>query len=878
MTPEAARKKTFFGGVMSRIPDRLMKRRFSRPCVERLELRLPPGDVVVGAILAPSAPASVMTCELDRDLVSLVALDDSNALASEISRPEATPESTSDSPTAEDPSLFSADECAMEFVFAGRTAGVNPAARQVCDFHAHEKTAFSIDQRAAGLNPGVRSAPQSQPRAVLVPAGLPAGADPSARQKTPAGAEYGNVPLTFEANHGQTDAGVDFIARMGGATVFLTPTTAVFSLQNSESEMNRTESAFATQHSARSTQHSPKGAAIHMQIVGANPDAQPTGINQQPGIVNYFIGNDPNQWHANIPTFAGVQYDDVYPGIDLVYYSNNGQLEYDFIVAPGADPNAIALTFAGADRIEVGPQGDLVVHTAVGDLIQQKPYLYQETNGTRHEIAGAFSLSTPSALVTFEVGAYDATRPLVIDPLVMGYSTYLGGTSEEFAGGIDVDRAGNAYITGVTYSLDFPATPGAFDTDFNGGAYDGFITKLNAGGSALVYSTFLGGSSGELAEGIAVDDSGSSYIVGYTWSTDFPTTPGAFDTTSHGGYPDNEVIVTKLSPDGSSLVYSTYVGGVLPDHGQDVAVDRHGSAYIAGYTFASDFPTTPGSFDTTHNGLPGFGDLFVTKLNADGSSLVYSTFIGGKGGDFCWALAIDGRGGAYLTGHTDSTDFPTTPSAFDPTFNGGGEAYLTKLNPLGSALAYSTYLGGSGGDRGNGIAVDQRGNAFVTGVTTSSNYPTTPGAFDSTPNGTDDTFVTKLNTEGSSAVYSTLIGGSNAEEGHDIKIHADGSAYVAGSTLSLNFPTTSDAFDGLHNRVELDVFLVKFSSDGSALSYGTYLGGFDVDVGDELALDPHGNAYVTGYTRSLEFPTTPRAYQRERQGPRDTFVTKFAKV
>ena len=326
------------------------------------------------------------------------------------------------------------------------------------------------------------------------------------------------------------------------------------------------------------------------------------------------------------------------------------------------------------------------------------------------------------------------------------YSTYLGGSNHEYANGIAIDSSGNAYITGVTYSTDFPTTAGAFDTTFNGGQYDAFVTKLNATGSGLVYSTYLGGSFDDVGYGIAIDSSGNAYLTGFTTFTDFPTTAGAFDITYNGGQYD--AFVTKLNATGSGLVYSTYLGGSEShDIGFGIAIDSSGNAYVTGYTISGDFPTTAGAFDTTYNG--GFGsDVFITKLNATGSGLVYSTYLGGsaQGQDIGRGITLDGSGNAYVTGYTLSTDFPTTSGAFDTTYNGGAhDVFITKLNATGSGLVYSTYLGGSFDDRGNGIAIDGSGNVYVTGYTSSTDFPTTSGAFDTTHNNSTDVFVVKLN-------------------------------------------------------------------------------------------------------------------------------------
>ncbi len=613
-----------------------------------------------------------------------------------------------------------------------------------------------------------------------------------------------------------------------------------------------------------------------MEVVRGNPDARAVGGAQLPGTANYFIGNDPSQWHTNIPTFGRVGYQDVYPGIDLAYYGNNGALEYDFIVSPGADPNVIALTFAGAESVEVNPQGDLVLHTAAGDMVQQKPYLYQESNGVRTDVAGSFVLSNQysvlgtqhSALVTFEVGAYDPTRALVIDPLVLGYSTYLGSFGGgEGGAGIGIDASGNAYMTGITASAKFPTTPGAFDTTNSGN--DAFVAKLNPFGSALVYATYLGGTGADYGRGIAVGD-GSAYVIGLTESTNFPTTPGAFDTTPGFGWVS---FVAKLTT-GTALAYASFLGTGESTNlygAQGIAVDVDGHAHVTGFTDASTFPTTPGAFDTTYNGAPG--DVFVTKFNVQGSALEYSTFLGGSsydsGGD---EIAIDVNGAAYVTGHTQSANFPTTPGAFDTIFNGLSDVFVTKLNVTGSALAYSTFLGGNNYDDGYGITVDGRGHAYVSGGTGSIDFPTTPGAFDTTWN---TGFVTKLSVDGSALVYSTFLGGSQINQLRAVVVDGAGNAYVTGYTSSIDFPMTPRSFDPVYNGGTSDSFLTKLDPAGSTLIDSTFLGGNDRDFGHGIAVDDHGNAYVTGTTESTTFPTTPGVLKRRIRFASNVFVTKF---
>jgi hypothetical protein len=706
--------------------------------------------------------------------------------------------------------------------------------------------------------------------------GVMAGAQtsPSKHDAAQPADRYGSPALVFEANYGQTDAQVDFIARTDYSTVFLTPTAAVFAVAQPTRVDPRATHPFA-ERDTLAPRADYAGVAVHMEVVGANPNARPSGTNPLSGIVNYFIGNDSNNWHTNIPTFGGARYEDVYPGIDLAYYGNDGQLEYDFIVSAGANPNAISLSFTGADSVEVSPQGDLVVSTAAGNFVQRRPFTFQEVGGERHEVPSAFAVA--GTQVRFEVGNYDSTWPLVIDPLVMGYSTYLGGALGDDQGtGIGVDASGNAYAAGMTTSVKFPSTPGAFDASYNG-ASDVFVTKTPATGNSLLYASYLGGSGDDYTYDLALDSFGNVLVPGYTSSADFPTTVGAFDTTSNGG---SDGFVIKLGPEGNELFYSTFFGGSGNELTHDIAVDGLGNAFVTGATPGQGFPTTAGAFDTTPN---GGSDAFVVKLSVDGSTLLYGTYLGGSATDVGSGMAVSGRGSAFLIGYTFSADFPVTPGAFQASYNGNSTiAFVARLNRAGSMLAYSTFFGdpepATGGTTGVAIALHAGNNACIVGYTHSPNLPVTPGAYDTTYNGDDDAFIAKLTGDGSALVYSTYIGGANFEEGREIAVDNVGNVFMPGWTASNNFPTTPDGFDTAYNGGGSDAFLVKLSPDGANLTYGTYLGGSNDDRANEIAVDLSGSAYVTGETASTNFPVTPGAFKRRNRGGTDAFVVKFGDV
>jgi beta-propeller repeat-containing protein len=692
---------------------------------------------------------------------------------------------------------------------------------------------------------------------------------------------YGKLPLHFEANQGQADKEVRFLSRGPGYSLYLTAGEAVLVLTRPNPD-GKPDGRSTPGRREAPAQAMP--AVLRMSIVGAAPAPLVSGREELPGKANYFIGRDPEKWRTNVATYAKVHYREVYPGIDLVYYGNQRQLEYDFVVAPGADPKKIVLGFKGADKLEIDAEGDLVLHMAGEAVRQKKPVIYQEIDGVRQEVAGSYVLKGAKR-IGFKVAAYDTSRPLVIDPVVLSYSTYLGGISTDRGRAIAVDSVGNAYVTGYASSSDFPTTPAAFQpiqpsTDSSGAA---FVTKLNPTGSALVYSTYLGGNRGAAGGGIAVDADGNAYVTGSTTSRDFPTTPEAFQPSFAGG--DLDAFVVKLDPTGSALLYSTYLGGTnsLTEGGSGIAVDVDGNAYVTGVTRSPDFPTTPGAFQSIFGG--GY-DVFVTKLNRTGSALVYSTFLGGSAFDYQPRVALGVDGSAYVTGVTQSSNFPTTPQVFQPSYGGQGDAFVTKLAPDGSGLVYSTYLGGFGDDGGSDIAVDAAGNAYVTGSTFSfgpgPRFPTTPGAFDTTSGNTYDAFVSKLHPSGSCLVYSTYLGGSDEDRGNAIAVDADGNAFVTGHTRSTDFPTTPGVFQPSIGGV-FDTFVTKLNPTGSLLLYSVYLGSMSDDRAFGIAVDAAGNAYVTGMTGDCfnpdcstnNFPTTPGAFQPNYGGTGDAFVAKF---
>ncbi len=678
---------------------------------------------------------------------------------------------------------------------------------------------------------------------------------------------YGKLPLAFEPNVGQTDARVRFLARGGGMMAFFTDTETVMVLGRAE------QGDPGAQPLERRERAKIEQAVVRMKLTGAGLPRRTSGFEKLPGVSNYFIGNEPAKWHTDVPHYARVQYEGVYPGIDLVWYGNQRQLEYDFVVAPGADPGRIQVAYEGVESVGVDGSGELVLRTALGEVRQQRPRVYQEIGGKRVEVGARYSLLARNR-VTFELAKYDRKRELRIDPLVLVYSTYLGGSLEDRGQGIAVDEAGSAYVAGFTLSTNFPtSSPYQGPQAVNNGEYDAFVTKLLVAGSSLVYSTYLGGtapnsrsSRDSQAFGIAVDVSGSAYVTGLTYSTNFPTL-APFQATNRGF---RNAFVTKLAPTGSALVYSTYLGGSQSDQGMAIALDAFNSAYITGQTNSPDFPVAAAYQGGSHAPTGGFGGTaFVTELTPSGNSLSYSTYLGGSSGEEGLGIAVDVDGSAFVTGWTISADFPTVfPfQAAKKTKAGWDTAFVTKLTPGGGGLFYSTFLGGSTQDVGYAIASDGTGSAYITGTTMSADFPIDllGSPYQATLRGVRNAFVTKLSLGGTALDYSTYLGGNGNDYGYGIAVDTAGSAYVAGSTSSSNFPTLSPyATAG-------GTFVTKVAPSGSDLVYSTYFGGGGANA---IALDTERSAYITGQTGAGLATMAP--YQATfHGGPWDGFVSKF---
>jgi hypothetical protein len=725
----------------------------------------------------------------------------------------------------------------------------------------------------------LRTGASSHPAAPLAASKAPSALSTRAVDTTRIANLYGKIPLTFERNDGQTDSQVKFLSRGPGYTLFLTERSAVLAIKPGSPEAKTTPAK--ADMTARKTADT-KFSLLRVDLAGSKRPRRIEGEDLQGSVSNYFIGKDKAKWRSAVANYGRVKYEGVYPGIDLAYRGNPSQLEYDFTVAPGADPRAIELEFEGADKLSINRKGDLEIALGKMTVVEHAPVVYQEIGGNRRVVAGRYALKGKNR-AAFRIAQYDRARPLVIDP-TLAYSTYLGcceNLGYTFVGeDMTVDPGGSAYVTGSISSASFPTTLGAYSDGSSAGfGLDVFVSKLTPDGSALVYSTYFGAGSlnsgDSYGDGIAVDADGNAYVTGYTSSTDFPTTAGAFQTILGGGA---NAFVTKLNPAGTGLVYSTYLGGNNGDGGVHIAVDSSDNAYVTGFAQSSNFPTTPGAFQTT---LGGPQNAFVTELNPNGSGLVYSTFLGGNwidGGD---NIVVDSSGNAYVTGYTVSSNFPTTAGAFQTIYNGGcslsfcGDAFVTKLNSNGTGLVYSTYLGGTSDNGGNGIAIDANGNAYVSGYTNSSDFPVTAGAFQTSFQGgcdplfCGDGFVTKLNPTGSGLVYSTYFGGSGADVVARIAVDDNGNAYLGGDTESTNLPITTDAYQSTYGggcstnpATCLDGFVANLSADGTQLLYSTYFGGTTGALGMYgMALDSESDVFIAGLTGASDLPTTGGSFQ-----------------
>ena len=654
--------------------------------------------------------------------------------------------------------------------------------------------------------------------------------------------QFKQLPLNFEANTGQLDPSVAFAARGAGYALLLTADGPQLQLQYTQ----------ASDEKLAAGKLPPiQTTTLRTQLVGGNREAKISGESPIASTSHYLTGSSKANWHTDVPHYSRVRYSAVYPGIDLVYHGDQQQMEYDFVVAPHRDPSTIAMRFDGsaaAPRIDA--DGNLVIATAGGDLIQHKPVIYQLIDGQRRSIEGAYRVQGEQ--VGFSVGTYDRDRELVIDPL-LGYKLYVPGINVLQATSIAVGADGSAYIGGYA-----PALPYVSQLPLLGGIaasvikYEAFVAKLNPAGNTMLYTTFLGGSQDDEITAIALDGSGNVVVAGYTRSNEFPLMNPVQAT--KGGYSD--AFVAKIAADGKRLLYSTYLGGNSEDAATALALDAQGNIVVAGNTSSENFPVA-GASDAV---FKGGQDLFVAKIAAVDGSLQYSGFIGGSSADDAAGITVDAAGNAYIVGSTSSRNYPTLnafQTAIKPFVNWQNQSYyypdafLTKLNADGSALVYSTFLGGDVNDGATAVAVDAAGSAYVVGMTESGDFPVF-NALRPTRNGFRDAFVTKFSPAGDTLVYSTHLGGSSSELITDIKLDAGNAAYLTGFTYSSNFPVAS-ALQPFNGGGE-DIFVTKLAANGRSLVFSTFVGAGGDEAGVRLALGSDGAVYVTGNTTSRNFP------------------------
>ena len=705
--------------------------------------------------------------------------------------------------------------------------------------------------------------------AVLIcPAPFVGAAAPAAdvdRAGSVAQRQLGAVPIFFEENLGQSAEQVRFLSRGQGYALFLTPSEVVLDLVGT-----------------------PAGGrdVLRMRMLGGNRSPRIAGIDRLAGTSNFLVGRDRSKWRTGVPHVARVLYSEVYPGIDVIYYGNDGQLEYDFLVAPGADTRRIALGLDGAERVEVDAAGDLVMRVGASEVRLAKPIAYQDRDGVRDDVSARYVVDA-ARTVRFDLGAYDPSLPLVIDPVVT-FSTYLGGSGNDYGRGIAVDADGYLYVAGHTPSPDFPIPGGTVAAEEEETESRAFISKLRLVPSmhgpvlSLVWTTMFGGTTEDQAWAMARDASGSLYLTGFTKSADFPVV-NAFDDTYGGGLEGFDSFVAKLNSTGTELVYASYLSGTGDEYGTSITADASGNAYIVGHTLSADFPTMNALQPQLNQG-PGAPaatpDAYVVKLGPAGEP-IYSTYLGGTDLDEAHGIAVNAAGEAYVTGWTTSTDFPTQFAYQTDPGDGLNDVFVTKLAANGGAVVFSTYLAGASDDNAEDIALDAAGSVYITGFTTSDDYPLVNSIAGNMPG--IDGVLTKLTFSGTaiSLDYSTFFGGKGMDRGIGIAVDASGTVFVTGYTSSVDFPSVC-AFQlprAQGGDPPFDGFVMRFNAAGNGILYSSYLGGPDGnEIAYDIALDTRGAAYVTGYTQATTFPVMTPFQALQGGGRFDGFVAKISEA
>lgn len=686
----------------------------------------------------------------------------------------------------------------------------------------------------------------------------PAQTEIGAPKRADIQAQIATLHVPFIQNRGQVDERVAFYAStFGGGTAFVTYDGAiVYALPN----------------------HTPdaaiSGVALRETFTGGTVTTVTSGAAAATQ-VSTFIGNDPARWRSNLPTYTQVNMGEVYPGIGVTLRVVGNTVEKIFDVQPGASPDQICLRLEGAQGLSVNAAGELIARTAAGAVTLSKPVAYQEIDGHKQPVKAAYAATGEH--YRFTVGAYDPDIPLIIDPLLA--STFLGGSGEDSAVALALDTEGYIYITGYTYSTDFPTTTGAYDRTHNG-SRDGFVAKLNSTMTTLVASTFFGGSDDDWGGALAFDNWPSVYVTGYTASSNFPSKAGDYDTSLSG---TSDAFVINLNSNLSTLFSATYLGGNGPDYGMDVEVDSSGNIFVTGTTCSDDFPTTSGAYEDTLSGWP---DGFTAKLNNALSSLLAGTYFGGSGTDNGKSLVVDSSGWVYVTGETSSSNFqpmcgpPTLIciGGYDLEHNGGLDCFVTKFDTTNlnvGDMIISTYLGGTDDDSCNDLVMDSGGNLYVAGSTASTAFPTTTGAYDRSNGGGRDGFVSKFSTPFLELLASTYFGGYFDDYGQALALDSSGAPYVVGKTYSIDFPTTVGAFDRIP-FMGWNGFVSKFSGSLTGIIASTFLSGSGEDGVNGVTVDNSNNIYVTGRTASTDFPVTSNGYDcTYNGGDYDAFVLKL---
>jgi hypothetical protein len=690
--------------------------------------------------------------------------------------------------------------------------------------------------------------------------------------------KFSSRSIVFTENGGQWNEKAIFKADAGGATIWFCKDEVVYQFSKFTSDnqpaKSPKDSIFprGVPSPFDGSTYSRESMVLRAKLIGANLNSEIIGENRLSYNCNYFYGNDPSKWSRNVPNYSVITYQNIWPGVDLRYYSTGRILKYDFIVFPGTDLTQIQIRYEGADSMQINENGSLVSQTCIGRINENKPYIYQDISGKRCEIQGRYRIIDKNTF-TFQFNSYyDPSYPIVIDP-ELEHSTLFGNSGDEIGKSVIVDTNGDIYITGWTNSVDFPADSG-YQPDYGGGYNDAFVIKLNNSMDSLIYCTYLGGHGAnyggdEEGNTIIVDELGCAYITGGTTAQDFPIFQPYQE--FHGGG-TLDAFIAKLSPMGDSLMFSTYLGGNWEEVGNDIAIDNNYNIYVTGFTRSPNFPIQ----NAIQSSYMGNYEVFISKFNSICSELIYSTFLGGTSSEGGYGIEVDSLGYAYIMGETSSPEFPVQ-NAIQPLYSGLGDCFVTKIDTSGSYLIYSTFFGGSGWETGEGLDLDAKGCVYVTGITSDSIDFPIHNAYQSLFGGGDsDAFLFKLSGDRDSIVYSTYLGGSGSDLGYGLTVDNSGHPFVLGYTASDNFPLL-DSYQS-HRGIASDLFITRFSKTGKSLYYSSLLGGDDEDtpgIISPICADNSRGVIITGLTYSRDFPTVQRTYQDSLAGGFDVIAAKL---